>query len=131
MAVLKQFSVRLVNKPGALACLCKLLKDAQINILAVSVHDSTDSGIVRFVPDKPDILDDILVNNHYCYDVKDIVMITLENMPGALWRTAQKLANNKINIDYVYTANHPEVERTVLVISSPQPKKVDKLFKKN
>jgi len=63
--------------------------------------------------------------------VKDIVMITLENMPGALWRTAQKLANNKINIDYVYTANHPEVERTVLVISSPQPKKVDKILKKN
>ena len=129
MAVLKQFSVRLVNKPGHLAYLCKILKDAKINILAICVHDSTDSGIVRFVPDKPDIIDEILVCNHYCYDVKDVVMITLPNVPGSLWKAAQKLGSKKINIDYLYTANHPEVKQTVLVISSNHPKLVDKLLK--
>jgi len=129
MAVLKQFSVRLANKPGHLASLCKILKDAGVNILAISVHDSTDSGIARFVPDKPDIIDDLLVRNHYCYDVKDVVMITLTNVPGALWKTAQKLASKKLNIDYLYTANHPDVERTVLVISTQHPRIVDKLLK--
>jgi len=129
MAVMKQFSVRLPNKPGQLAKLCKCLKDAKVNILAISVLDSTDSGIVRFVPDRPDITDDLLCGNRYCYDVKGVVMITLENVPGALYRVARKLSTQKINIDYLYTANHPDVERTVLVLSVPQPRKVTRILR--
>ena len=129
MAVLKQFSVRVPNKPGHLAKVCKILKDAGVNILAVTVHDSTDSGIIRFVPDNPNIIDDLMVNNQLCYDVKDVIIITLHNIPGALWKVAQKLSASKINIDYLYTANHPDVERTVLVISCQQPRKAEKMLK--
>ncbi len=130
MAVLKQFSVRVPNKHGHLARVCKILKDADVNILAITVHDSTDSGIIRFVPDKPDIMDDLLVHNRYCYDVKDVVMVTLQNVPGALWKTANMLSAQKINIDYLYTANHPDVEMTVLAISCEHPRKADKILQK-
>lgn len=128
MAVLKQFSVRVPNKHGQLARVCKILKDARVNILAISVHDSTDSGIIRFVPDKPDIIDELMVDNKLCYDVKDVVMVTLENVPGALWKVAKRLSGQKINIDYLYTANHPDVERTVLVISCSTPRQANKLL---
>ncbi|MBN1901105.1 ACT domain-containing protein [Candidatus Sumerlaeota bacterium] len=128
-ALLHQFSVRVPNKPGFLANLCRILKEAEVNILAVSVHDSTDSGIIRFVPDKPDIIDDLLTQNKYCYDVKNVIMLTLENVPGALWKVAQVLSSNKINIDYLYTANHPDVERTVTVISTQECRKALKLLK--
>jgi len=129
MALIEQYSVRVPNKPGFLAKLCKMLKDSQVNILAISVHDSTDSGIIRFVPDKPDIMDELLTHNKYCYDVKKVVMVTLQNVPGALYNVARELSAKKINIDYLYTANHPEVEQTVLVISSQDPRKVNKLLK--
>jgi len=128
-AILKQYSVRVPNKPGFLAKICKILKDANVNILAICVHDSTDSGIIRFVPDKPDNMDELLSHNKYCYDVKKVVMVTLENIPGALWKVAQALSNKKINIDYLYTANHPDVERTVLVLSTQEPQRVLKLLK--
>jgi hypothetical protein len=128
-ALLQQYSVRVPNKPGFLANLCRILKDAEVNILAVSVHDSTDSGIIRFVPDKPDIIDDLLTQNKYCYDVKNVIILTLENVPGALWKVAQTLSSNKINIDYLYTANHPDVERTVTVISTQETRKALKLLK--
>lgn len=127
---MKQFSVRVPNKHGQLAKLCKILRDAKINILAITVHDSTDSGIIRFVPDKPDTIDEILPENRYCYDVKDIVMITLQNVPGALWKVSRRLSGQKMNIDYLYTANHPEVEQTVLAISTDDPKKANSLLKK-
>ena len=129
MAVLKQFSVRVPNKHGQLARVCKILKDAKVNILAISVHDSTDSGIIRFVPDKPDIIDELMIDNKLCYDVKDVVMVTLENVPGALWKVAKRLSGQKINIDYLYTANHPDVECTVLVISCSTPREANKLLK--
>jgi len=128
-AILKQFSVRVPNKPGFLAKLCKTLKDSNVNILAICVHDSTDSGIIRFVPDKPDNMDELLSHKKYCYDVKNVVMVTLQNIPGALWKVAQILSNKKINIEYLYTANHPDVERTVLVISTQEPQRVLKLLK--
>jgi len=129
MAVLEQFSVRVPNKHGQLARLCKILKESDVNILAISVHDSTDSGIIRFVPDKPDIMDELLSSEKYCYDVKKIVMVTLENIPGALWKVARKLSANRMNIEYLYTANHPDVERTVLVISTRDPRKTNTLLK--
>lgn len=129
MAILKQFSVRVPNKRGQLAELCKILKDDNVNILAISVHDSTDSGIIRFVADKPDIIDDLLTDSRFCYDVKKIVMVTLKNIPGSLWKVSRELSKNKISIDYLYTANHPEVEQTVLAISCMDPKKADQVLR--
>ena len=51
MALKKQLSITVVNQAGEGAKLCALLKEAGINIEAISVCEFTEGGVVRMVPD--------------------------------------------------------------------------------
>ena len=53
MPVQKQLSVFLENRPGALAHICGILSEADINIRALSVHDTVDNAVVRLIVDNP------------------------------------------------------------------------------
>jgi len=48
-----QFSVFLVNKPGILARVCQQLADDKVNILAMSMMDSQEHGVLRMVTENP------------------------------------------------------------------------------
>ena len=50
---LKQISVFLENKSGRLSRVTQILKEADIDILALCVADSNEYGILRMIVDKP------------------------------------------------------------------------------
>ena len=50
---LKQISVFLENKSGRLSRVTPILKEADIDILALCVADSNEYGILRMIVDKP------------------------------------------------------------------------------
>ena len=58
--LVKQFSVFLENKVGALLDLTRTLGDANIHICGLSVVDTADSSVVRMVVDDPDHCRDVL-----------------------------------------------------------------------
>ena len=51
MPVQKQLSIFLENRPGALAHIAGILSEADVNIRALSVHDSVDNAVVRIIVD--------------------------------------------------------------------------------
>ncbi|MEM0232263.1 MAG: ACT domain-containing protein, partial [Candidatus Methanomethyliaceae archaeon] len=59
---MKQISVFLENRPGRLANLLKILKDNEINILAMGIAEAGNYGIVRLILDQPDKAIEILRN---------------------------------------------------------------------
>jgi len=117
MAVRKQFTVSLENKPGQLARLCKALARAKVNILAVSVADNADSGDVRFVCDRAGAARQALKKAKINAWMRDVLVLSLPNEPGALAGVSAKLAAAGINIDYVYGSTAGEAGEIVLAVS--------------
>jgi hypothetical protein len=102
MAIKKQLSVNLENKPGQLARLCAALSRGKVNIVALAVAENADCGQVRVVTDKAAAARKALAKAKMNATARDVVVVQLTNEPGAMARAAKKLAQAKVNIDYVY-----------------------------
>lgn len=97
-----QISISMKNEMGALCSLCGILARAQVNILGLSIAEGADEGLVRLIVDEPKKAQKTLDAVKIPHRQQDVVLLELENEPGALQRISALLAHAKINILYVY-----------------------------
>lgn len=126
--VKKQFTVCLENKPGQLARLCKALARAKVNILAISVVDSVDSGLVRFVAESAAAARKALAKAKINATTRDVLVVTLANEPGGLAEAAGRLAAAGVNIDYVYASTMRQCEEALCVFAVDDNDKAAKVL---
>ena len=97
-----QFSVFLVNKPGALARVCQLLAEKHINITAMSMMDSSEHGVLRMVVESPAAARAALASLEMPTAECQVLTVRLPNRPGALADVVQRLSAAHINVNYAY-----------------------------
>lgn len=97
-----QFSLFLVNKPGMLARVLQQLAGSKVNIVAMSMMDSTEHGVLRLVPENPERVRDALRTLDVPATEQQVLLVTLPNRPGALADVVERLASEHINVDYAY-----------------------------
>ncbi len=98
----KQFSVFAENRLGRLHDLTALLKAHEVHVMAITVLDTTDSAIVRFVVDDPDLARELLVNNDFPYVENDVLAAEITD-ESELRDVLAALFEAEINIHYVYS----------------------------
>jgi len=116
MPIQKQISVFVPNRPGSLARLCYTLADANINICAMTLHDTTDNTLVRCIVDNPMKAILLLEKEDYYVSEQDVVVVDISTEKGALMRISQSLAEADINIYYLYCASTKNQEGGCVVI---------------
>ena len=99
---IKQLSVFVENKQGALAKVLALLSDNGINMRAVSIADTQDFGILRVIVKEIDKAKEILKSNNVIVSVTDIIGVELADTPGALSTVMAVLDEGQVNVEYVY-----------------------------
>jgi hypothetical protein len=102
MHIETQFSVFLINKPGVLASVTGALAKAKINVIALSLSDAGEHGVLRVVPEQADKARDVLGKAHDRWTETDVLVMELANQPGAFAAAAEKLATEHVNISYAY-----------------------------
>ncbi len=102
MQVATQFSIFLVNKPGVLASVCGELAEAKINILAMTMMDSSEHGVLRLVVEQEDRCRQVLSGLDLPTTEADVLLVPLPNKPGSIADVAGRLADEHINISYAY-----------------------------
>jgi len=102
MRVYKQISAFLVNKPGRLANICSALAKQKIDVMALTVMDTKEQGVLRLVTDDPTGTSKILTQLGAAHTLTDVVLVDMSHRPGALARVCEKLASEHIGIDYAY-----------------------------
>lgn len=100
---IKQLSVLLPNRHGMLGNLTNIFYEGGIDIRAISVYDTTEYGILRTVVDNPDKAVEILNRNGIVAMVSEIMAINPDDRRGSLNDVFRILADNDINVDYVYS----------------------------
>jgi len=98
----KQLSVSLENRPGRLAHVCRCLADRKVNIIALSVLETSEQGILRLVVDKPDEAAKMLKDCPMTFTKRDVLLVELPNKVGVMATLAEKLSAKGINITFVY-----------------------------
>ena len=129
MSIRKQLTVYLENKPGQLAKLCKAIANNKVNILAISVVDTVDTGAVRLVVDNIAKASSALKKLGLLIHIRDVLAINCANKLGVLAKVAGKLSKAGVNIDYAYGSVGKNSKEAMCVFSVFDPKKADKILK--
>ncbi len=98
----KQISIFLENKPGRLAHVVGVLGRDKINLTAVTLADSKDRKVLRFVTPQIGDTKTVLRGLNIPFEEQDVVSVEMRNHPGALAQVCEQLADEHINIDYAY-----------------------------
>lgn len=121
MAIEKQLSIFLPNRPGALAHVCDILSQSTINIMALSTHDSVDNAVVRIYCDNPTKALLLLEQEEFYVLENKVVVLEIPNRLGALSDISRKLALADINISYAYCTAIPHQDTGCLVLKTDSP----------
>ncbi len=117
MYITTQFSIFMVNKPGVLAKVLSEFARAKINIIAMTMMDSVEHGVMRVVFTAPKKAHEILAKLNMPHNETEVLCVSLDNKSGALATVAEKLAKNHINISYAYCA---QLSSMTIFLTKPQ-----------
>ena len=98
----KQISVFLENRPGALVEMTKALANHDIDMRGLSLAETSDFGIVRLIVD--DVLGTatVLKDSGFVASLTDVLAVAVANVPGGLSRVLELLHGASINVEYMY-----------------------------
>ena len=98
----KQFSVFISNHPGRLHDLTAMLGGEGVHVLALTVLDTTDSAIIRFVSDDPDRTREVLLRHSFPFTESALVVVEL-NEAADLHKLMAALLEAELNVNYLYS----------------------------
>jgi hypothetical protein len=116
---LKQLSIFLENKPGALSAACRLLAKGQINIQNCTLADTQQFGILRLIVQDWERAKDLLEKNGCVVKLTEVVAIDVEDQPGGLANILDALDGTGINVEYMYA--FAGSQKVVLVFRFDKP----------
>jgi len=115
---LREISLSLPNRPGALAGIARALAQERINLAAVSVDSSATKGRVRLIVSDPDRAMALLGVAGYKVEVREMIAVRLEDRAGMFLRVLETLAKEGINIQSVAILVAREGNQTLVALST-------------
>lgn len=112
---INQISIFIENTKGRLAEVCTILGENKINIRALTIAESPEFGILRVVLDKPEEAKEILKKNGFIATSADIVAVEVSDDPGGLAKALKALADNNINVQYMYGFVEKATDKALMV----------------
>ena len=99
---IQQLSVFLENREGRLDEVLSVLAGNDVNIVALSLADTTEYGMLRMVVSDPDRAKDALREKGFSAMLTDVLAVKLEDKVGALHKMTHILCSQGLNIEYMY-----------------------------
>ena len=99
---IKQISIFVENKPGALYGLTGVLAQNKVDLRALSLAETSEFGIVRVIASDVYKATTVLKDAGYVHSITPVVGVAIPDVPGGLNRVLQVLANANINVEYMY-----------------------------
>ena len=99
---IKQLTVFVENKQGALVSITEALASHNVNIRALSIADTEDFGILRLIVNDNAAACSTLLDKGYLIKTTDVVGIKIGDAPGKLSGALRVLDDAGINMEYLY-----------------------------
>ena len=101
--MVKQLSVFLENSKGRLASMTTALGEAGIDLLALSIADTTSFGILRAIVNDTDKAMTVLKQAGYTVNTTQVLAVLVPDHPGGLAGILTLLHDADVNVEYLYS----------------------------
>jgi hypothetical protein len=106
--LVKQFSIFLPNKVGAMLDVVKLLHAHDTHIVALSISESTDSAIARIMVNDPDRVEELFQEHNVPFGVCAMIVVELREVATQLAKLLAGLLMAEVNVHFTYPLlTHP------------------------
>lgn len=124
----EQISVFIENKSGRLAEVTRILGDAEINIRALSLADTSDFGILRLIVNDREKAKAVLKEKGFTVTKTEVVAVEVPDRPGGLYQILRKLDSETINVEYMYAFVERCGENAVIIFRFDETDKAIKIL---
>jgi hypothetical protein len=124
----EQISVFIENKSGRLAEVARVLGEANVNIRALSLADTSDFGILRLIVNDRELAKQVLKDNGFTVSKTEVVAIEVPDRPGGLSEILHTLDNASINVEYMYAFVERCNENAVIIFRFDETEKAIQLL---
>jgi hypothetical protein len=100
--LVKQFSVFLANKVGAMLEIVKLLNAHHSHVVAISVSESTDSAIARIVVSDPEGVEQLFREHNIAFGMCEVVVVEMREVATQLAKLLATLFMAEVNVHFTY-----------------------------
>ena len=126
----KQLSVFIENREGRLDDVLAVIKAANVNILSLSLADTSEYGLLRLIVSDPAKADAALKANGFSSMLTDVLVVRLLNKVGSLQSFLSDLAKTEINLEYMYGLTIEKEGKASLVIKASDLQKASEILLK-
>jgi hypothetical protein len=100
--LVRQFSIFLPNKVGAILEIVKLLNTQNVHVVALSVSESTDSAIARMIVSDPERVEKLFRQKTIAFGVCEVVVVEMREVATQLAKLLAALVMAEVNIHFTY-----------------------------
>lgn len=115
---IKQLSVFIENREGRLEEVLDVLKKENVNIVSMSLADTSDYGLLRLLVDKPEAGKDALREKGFSAMLTDVLGIRLAHRVGQLQELLEVICKSHINIEYMYALSTGTDDASIVIKAS-------------
>lgn len=110
----KQLTIFLENRAGSLEEVTAALKNHNVNILSLSLADTSEYGLLRLIVSDPELGRDILKENGFSAMLTEVIAVKLENKVGMLQQLLEVIGESGLSIEYMYALASTEVGAMII-----------------
>ena len=126
----KQLTVFIENRSGRLSEVLSVLKENNINIISMSLADTTEFGLLRLIVDNAAYGKEKLNESGFSSLLSDVSIIKIAHKSGSLQSLLKIIDENSINIEYMYGLSIQSNDAYV-VLKASDIDKLDKVLTEN
>jgi len=124
---IKQLSVFIENREGRLEEVLDVLKQNNVNIVSLSLADTSDYGLLRLLVTNPEVGKKALSENGFSAMLTDVLGVKLCHRVGYLQELLEVICQNNINIEYMYALSTGTDDASIVIKTSDLAKAAEVL----
>lgn len=126
----KQLTVFIENRAGRLAEVLNVLKENDVNIISMSLADTTEYGLLRLIVDKAAYGKEKLTESGFSSLLSDVSIIKIPHKAGSLQSLLKLIDKNNVNIEYMYGLS-VDSDKAYVVLKTSDIALTDKILTEN
>ena len=128
--IIQQLSVFLENRAGQLSEVTDLLARNNVDMQALNIAETSDYGVLRLIVDAPEKAEALLREHGFIVRQTPVVHAPVPNKPGGLNTVLRAIAEEGIDIEYMYSILGERNGLAYMVFRVAEPEKVDAVLSK-
>lgn len=126
----KQISVFIENRKGRIGDVLDVLKVNGVNILSLSIADTSEYGLFRIITDKPEKGKKALSEAGFSAMLTEVFIISATHEPGGLHKILRVISDEEISVEYMYGLSVTGEEASI-VLKTSDTDKAESVFAKH